>query len=203
MLLISLKLDKCNMAPTLLCKTAQCADTVCKCSAVVFSWDWWRCKHTPIWLKPWSIFASVQIECVNAAVSVWRGVAAGSWCVAAALEATTALLPSLLSFITPSYLISQQLPPVFLLPPSLHFCHRCPLSNLITQALYPPHPPVCRSLLPSCLYPWPWLADGARHQGQISPSFLPFLPLPFFFFSLHWLYISCALSLLSNFCLRV
>lgn len=69
----------------------------------------------------------------------------------------------------------------FLLSPSFHFCHRCPLSNLITQALYPPPPPVCRSLLPSCLYPWPWLAVGARHQGQISPSFLPFLPLPFFF----------------------
>lgn len=101
-------------------------------------------------------------------------------------------LPSF-SFITPSYLISQQLPPL-----SLPFCHRCPLSNLITQALYPPLP-VCRSLLPSCLYPWPWLAAGARHQGQISPSFLPFLPLPFLFspLTLHFRLPVAALKFLS------
>lgn len=86
---------------------------------------------------------------------------------------------------------------------SFHLCHYCPLSNLITQALYPPpHParlppplPVCLSLL----YPRvsiPRLAAVARHQGQISPSLPASLPPSFFFLPPLTLHFLCSVAIL-------
>lgn len=83
---------------------------------------------------------------------------------------------------------------------SFHLCHYCPLSNLIIQALYSP-------LLCLCVFPLSFTLMSLSLAlvgccGQTSRSNLA---LPLFlclsFFSLHWLYISCALSLISNFCL--
>lgn len=109
------------------------------------------------------------LACLILCEGVWLR---GSWCIVA-LEAASALP----SFITPSCLINQQFPSSSLAL-SFHLCHYCPLSNLITQALYP-HPCLSfLSLLPSCLHPRPWLAAVARHQGQISLS----LPSSIFLF---------------------
>lgn len=93
--------------------------------------------------------------------------------------------PSFLS--SPHPTSSPQPPPLSLsLSPSLHLCHYCPLSNLITQALYSPFSSsscssfFCLSVSPLTLVPpSPLLTAVARHQGQISPSLPPsFFTLP-------------------------
>ena len=97
-----------------------------------------------------------------------------------AQEAANSILPSLLSFITPSHLINQQPPPpppppLYILSPSVsfHLCHYCPLSNLITRALYLPLPPpfVCLSLL------YPHVPGWLLRPDIKVKSLPPFLPL--------------------------
>lgn len=128
----------------------------------------------------------------------------GAWLHKAdALEATTVLLSFLPSFPPffhpPSYLTSQQVPPLALLP----FLPSLPSQQSDHPSTLPPTP--ARLSFSFALMSLSLALVGCRSQTSRSnlSILLTLPPSAFLFFSLHWLYISCALSLLSNFCLRV
>lgn len=133
-----------------------------------------------------SVPADIDVVCV------WWGVVTGSWCIGGRVPRK---LP--VPFFRPTSLSSPHLTSSTHPPPTppLSLSIYCPLSNLIIQALYSPHLflSVCVSF--ALMSPSP----AGCFCGQTSRSNLS-LPLSFIY-SLHWLYISCALSLFSNFCL--
>lgn len=127
------------------------------------------------------------------------GAALRSWCIGGMVpwKLPVPFLLFLLSFITPSCLINQQVPPPPLcLLPSLPLLPSQQSDHLST--LLPPPPsvfPLSFTLMSLSL-----ALVGCCGQTSRSNLALP-LFLCLSFLSLHWLSISCALSLLSNFCL--
>lgn len=141
-----------------------------------------RCEHCCVSLL------AVDID------SVWWGVAAGSWCTGGTLPRNLPVPLPFVYFITLSHLphpppcpsISATIA-LWAIWSSMHFTP--PLSLSVCLSLLCPHVSIPSWLL------WPDIKVRSP-----PPSLPPSLPLSFFS-SLHWLYISCAQTLFSNFCL--